>query len=138
MRLAGDSNEELATTLAAASSLSRAAAWELRRPIDEGHIFDGRELGRVLWSHTETFAKITKIPAEMTQSGTEPPLAAATRARLFSVAHNALTNAVSARPCQQSRGPAGLRHRLHPAVGVRRRGRLARRLRRNAAADSPA
>ena len=73
MRLAGDSNEELATTLAAASSLSRAAAWELRRPIDEGHIFEGRELGRVLWSHTETFAKITKIPAEMTQSGTEPP-----------------------------------------------------------------
>ena len=34
-----------------------------------------------------------KIPAEMTQSGTEPPLAAATRARLFSIAHNALTNA---------------------------------------------
>ena len=93
MRLAGDSNEELAATLAAASSLSRAAAWELRRPIDEGHIFEGRELARVLWSHTETFAKITKIPAEMTQSGTEPPLAAATRARLFSIAHNALTNA---------------------------------------------
>ena len=93
MRLAGDSNEELAATLAAASSLSRAAAWELRRPIDEGPIFEGRELGRVLWSHTETFAKITKIPAEMTQSGTEPPLAAATRARLFSIAHNALTNA---------------------------------------------
>ena len=93
MRLAGDSNEELAATLAAASSLSRAAAWELRRPIDEGHIFEGRELGRVLWSHTETFAKITKIPAEMTQSGTEPPLAAAARARLFSIAHNALTNA---------------------------------------------
>ena len=94
MRLAGDSNEELAATLAAASSLSRAAAWELRRPIDEGPIFEGRELARVLWSHTETFAKITKIPAEMTQSGHRAAAAAAaTRARLFSIAHNALTNA---------------------------------------------
>ena len=130
MRLAGDSNEELAATLAAASSLSRAAAWELRRPIDEGHIFEGRELARVLWSHTETFAKITKIPAEMTQSGTEPPLAAATRARLFSSSPQRAHQRVSARPRQQSRGPAGLRHRLHPAVGVRRRGRPARRLRR--------
>ena len=93
MRLAGESNEELAATLAATSSLSKAAMWELRRPIDQGHIFEGRELGRVLWSHTETFAKVTAVPAEMSQSGTEPPLAVATRARLFSIAHNALTNA---------------------------------------------
>ena len=35
----------------------------------------------------------------MTQSGAEPPLAAETRARLFSIAHNALTNAfLPARP----------------------------------------
>ena len=93
MKLAGGSNEELTATLAATASLSKAAIWELRRPIDEGHLFEGRELGRVLWSHTETFARVASVPAEMLQSGTEPPLAVETRARLFSIAHNALTNA---------------------------------------------
>ncbi len=85
--------EELTATLAATASLSKAAIWELRRPIDEGHLFEGRELGRVLWSHTETFERVASVPAEMLQSGTEPPLAVETRARLFSIAHNALTNA---------------------------------------------
>ena len=75
MRQAGDSNEELTATLAATASLSKAAIWELRRPIDEGHLFEGRELGRVLWSHTETFERVSSIPAEMSQSGTEPLLA---------------------------------------------------------------
>ena len=93
MRLAGGSNEELTATLAATASLSKAAIWELRRPIDEGHLFEGRELGRVLWSHTETFERVASVPTEMLQSGTEPPLAVETRARLFSIAHNALTNA---------------------------------------------
>ena len=93
MRLAGGSNEELTATLAATASLSKAAIWELRRPIDEGRLFEGRELGRVLWSHTETFERVASVPAEMLQSGTEPPLAVGTRARLFSIAHNALTNA---------------------------------------------
>ena len=93
MRLAGGSNEELAATLAATASLSKAAIWELRRPIDEGHLFEGRELGRVLWSHVETFERVASVPAEMVQSGTEPPLAVESRARLFSIAHNALTNA---------------------------------------------
>ena len=93
MRLAGGSDEELTSTLAATASLSKAAIWELRRPIDEGHLFEGRELGRVLWSHTETFERVASVPAEMLQSGTEPPLAVETRSRLFSIAHNALTNA---------------------------------------------
>ena len=93
MRQAGGSNEELTATLAATASLSKAAIWELRRPIDEGHLFEGRELGRVLWSHIETFERVASVPAEMLQSGTEPPLAVETRARLFSIAHNALTNA---------------------------------------------
>ena len=93
MRLAGGSNEELTATLAATASLSKAAIWELRRPIDEGLLFEGRELGRVLWSHTETFERVASVPAEMLQSGTEPPLAVETRSRLFSIAHNALTNA---------------------------------------------
>ena len=93
MRLADSSDTELAAALEAVSSLTTAAVWELRRPIDEGPIFEGRELGTVLRSHTETFATITSIPARMTQTGTEPPLSVGTRARLFSIAHNALTNA---------------------------------------------
>ena len=73
--------------------------WELRRPIDAGLIFEGRELGTVLWSHCATFERITAVPARMSQSGAEPPLAMETRARLFSIAHNALTNAfLHARP----------------------------------------
>ena len=97
--LADNSNEALVAALDAASELSRSAMWELRRPIDAGRIFEGRELGRVLGSHCATFERITAVPAEMTQSGTEPPLDVEVRARLFSIAHNALTNAfVHARP----------------------------------------
>ncbi len=91
--LVGKSDEELVAALDATAALSRSAMWELRRPIDAGHIFEGRELGRVLWSHCATFEKITAVPAKMSQSGTEPPLAPEVRTRLFSVAHNALTNA---------------------------------------------
>ena len=73
--------------------------WELRRPIDAGHIFEGRELGRVLWSHCATFERITSVPVGLSQSGTEPPLVTEVRSRLFSIAHNALTNALlHARP----------------------------------------
>ena len=97
--LAGESNEDLVAALDATAELSRSAMWEVRGPIDAGHILEGRELGRVLWSHCATFEKITGIPAEMSQSGTEPPLATETRDRLFSIAHNALTNAfMHARP----------------------------------------
>lgn len=91
--LAGRSNAELAAALDAASTLSRSVMWELRRPIDAGRLFEGRELGPALWSHCETFESITGIQAGMVQSGTEPPLPVETRARLFSIAHNALTNA---------------------------------------------
>ena len=93
VELAGESNEELSATLAATSALSKAAMLELRRPIDAGAIFEGKELGRVLESHTATFTTITSVPVEMTQSGSEPPLTMEIRARLFSIAHNALTNA---------------------------------------------
>ena len=93
MRLAGESNRELTATPATTSKLSKAAMWGLRRPIDQGYLFEGRELGRVLWSHTETFGEIASIPAEMLQTGVEPPLPAETCSSLFSIAHNALTNA---------------------------------------------
>ena len=97
--LAGDSNRELVTALEGASALSRSAMWEMRGPIDAGHIVEGRELGRVLWSHCATFERITSVAVEMSQSGTEPSLAMETRTGLFSIAHNALTNAfLHARP----------------------------------------
>ena len=97
--LVGKSNEELAATLEATSTLSESIMWELRRPIDAGHILEGRELGRVLWSHCTTFERITSVPVGLSQSGTEPPLDTEVRSRLFSMAHNALTNALlHARP----------------------------------------
>ena len=97
--LAGESNRELVAALDATSALSRSAMWEMRGPIDAGHIVEGRELGRVLWSHCATFERITGVHTGMSQSGTEPPLATETRSRLFSIAHNALTNAfLHARP----------------------------------------
>ena len=105
--LAGNSNQELVAALDATSELSRSAMWELRRPIDVGRIFEGRELGRVLWSHCATFERITAVPAKMLQSGTEPPLTTEVRARLFSIAHNALTNAFRhARPGRVESGSA--------------------------------
>ena len=97
--LAGESNEDLVAALDATSALTRSAMWEVRGPIDAGLILEGRELGRVLWSHCATLEKIAGVHAEMSQSGTEPPLTTETRARLFSIAHNALTNAfLHARP----------------------------------------
>ena len=97
--LAGEANEELTASLDATSKLSESAMWELRRPIDAGHIFEGRELAPVLWSHCATFQRITDVSAAMSQSGTEPYLPIETRACLFSIAHNALTNAhLHARP----------------------------------------
>lgn len=97
--LAGESDDQLIAALDATAELARSAMWEVRGPIDAGQIFEGRELGRVLWSHCATFQRITSVPAEMSQSGTEPPLAAETKDGLFSIAHNALTNAfLHARP----------------------------------------
>ena len=92
-QLADGSNEDLVAALDGTFELSMSAMWELRHPIDEGPIFEGRGLGRVLRSHCASFEKITAVPAGMSQSGTEPALATETRSRLFSIAHNALTNA---------------------------------------------
>ncbi len=91
--LAGDSSPELSRTLAATSQLSRTVMWELRRSIDAGRIFEGRDLGSVLREHTETFRRITVVPTRMVQTGVEPSMGVDTRSRLFSIAHNALTNA---------------------------------------------
>ena len=68
---------------------SRYAMWDLRHPIDMGRIFEGRELGRALRSHAETFTTITSVPAELTQRGEEPPMSVEAKGLLFSIAHNA-------------------------------------------------
>ena len=130
MRQAGGSNEELTATLAATASLSKAAIWELRRPIDEGHLFEGRELGRVLWSHIGDIREgrigphrdaAVRDRATACRGDPGPPLLHRPQR-----AHQR----IPARRGRQGRGPAGLRGRLHPAVRLGRRGRPARRLRR--------
>ena len=92
-QLVGDSNEEVRTRLEATSKLSKTAIWQLRHPIDLGRIFDGRELGRTLESHVSTFTQVTSVQADLVQNGVEPPLSVEARNLLFSMAHNALTNA---------------------------------------------
>ena len=87
------SNREQVARLEATHALSKSTLWDLRHPIDMGLIFEGRELGEVLRSHASTFITITSIPAEVVESGAEPSLSAITRGLLFSIAHNAMTNA---------------------------------------------
>ena len=84
---------ELSRKLEALWVLSRSTMWTLRHPIDGGQIFSGNKLGGVLAAHAETFTVITSIPAELDQQGDEPELSTITRSLLFSIAHNALTNA---------------------------------------------
>ena len=91
-QLAGDSNEELTARLEATSMLSKTAIWQLRHPIDMGRILDGRGLGRTLESHISTFTQVTSVQADLVRNGAEPPLSVEARSRLFSIAHNALTN----------------------------------------------
>ena len=91
--LAGDCSEELTARLEATSLLSKTVIWELRHPIDLGRIFDGRELGQTLESHVATFPAITSVPAELVQNGAEPLLSVVAKSALFSISHNALTNA---------------------------------------------
>ena len=58
-----------------------------------GGIYEGRDLGWALRSHVASFTNVTAVPAEMTHTGVEPPLSIEARGLLFSIAHNALTNA---------------------------------------------
>ncbi len=91
--LAGNANPELTATLEATSQLARSIIWELRQPINMGGIYEGRELSSAPRSHATSFANVTSVPAEMTRTGAEPPLSIEAKSLLFSIAHNALTNA---------------------------------------------
>ena len=88
-----EDRDELLAKLAATHNLSKSTMWELRHPIDVGPIFEGRELSRVLRSHASTFTTITSIRTDLDQSGREPELPTVTKRLLFSIAHNAMTNA---------------------------------------------
>ena len=59
-----------------------------------GRIFEGSEPGWALDSHVATFSTITSVSAELTQNGVEPPLSVEVRSLLFTIAHNALANAL--------------------------------------------
>ena len=91
--LSGNANPELADTLEATAQLTQSMIWALRHPINMGGIYQGVELSRALRSHAASFTNITSVPAEMTQRGVEPDLSIEVRSLLFSIAHNALTNA---------------------------------------------
>ena len=87
------SNPELSVRLEALWTLSKSTMWELRHPIDGGRIFSGGTLVEVLAAHADTFTVITSIPAQLVRYGDEPELSTITRSLLFSIRHNALTNA---------------------------------------------
>ena len=89
-----DADPELVRKLEAMWELSRSTMWELRHPIDGGPLFSDGRLSEVLKDHADTFTTITSIPAKLVLHGTEPQLSAITRSLLFSIAHNALTNAL--------------------------------------------
>ena len=92
-KLGERSNREQIEKLDATAKLSKFVMWELRHPIDGGQIFQGRNLNQVLRAHASTFTAITSVPAKFMQTGDEPPLSTVERSLLFSIAHNALTNA---------------------------------------------
>lgn len=91
--LAGDANPQLAETLEATSQISRSTIWELRHPISVGGIYEGQELNAALRDHVKSFTNVTGVEAEFSLAGTELSLPVSTKSHLFSVAHNALTNA---------------------------------------------
>ena len=93
-RMADDDDEDLGETLAAVSVLARSIIWELRRPIDNGLVLDGGGLGETLRVHVETFRRVSSLSAGVVELGEEPLLPVDMRVGLFSVAHNALTNAL--------------------------------------------
>ena len=88
-----EDRDELLAKLSATHALSKSTMWELRHPIDIGPIFEGRELSRVLRSHASTFTTITSIRTDLDQSGREPEISTVSKRLLFSIAHNAMTNA---------------------------------------------
>ena len=114
LELAPESCGELVSKLEATNRLNKSAMWDLRYPIDIALVVEGRGLGAVLDAHVGTFGAISSIPAEFFQTGEERPLPSEARRMLFTIAHNALTNAF--RHAQASRITVALDYR---SEGVR-------------------
>lgn len=93
IRVAGNDESQLRERLEALHAQSRQALWELRYPINLGPLFEGKGLGQILDEHISNFRTITALPTTLAVRGHEGSLPAVARQRLFSVAHNALTNA---------------------------------------------
>ena len=91
--LSSDADEKLVATLDSTGEVARSLIWSLRHPINMGGIYEGVELSRALQSHISSFTNIMSVPAELSLTGVEPDLSVEERSLLFSIAHNALTNA---------------------------------------------
>ena len=126
--LAGESNQELSAALDATLELSMSAMWEMRGPIDAGHILEGRELGRVLWSHCSTFERITGVPTGMSQSGDRAPARHGDPDPPLLHRPQRADQRLPPRPTRQGRGQVELRGRPDHALRLGRRGGSSRRL----------
>ena len=120
--LAGEEMPELTATLEATSRLSRSTIWELRHPINMGSIYEGRELGRALRSHATSFTNITTVPAEMEQTGVEPPPFHRDQERAVLDSAQRADQRLPARGGDQGMHWPGLQPRKYQPVGVGRRG----------------
>jgi len=92
LQLAKGNGAKLRDRLKALHAQSTQVLWELRYSINLGPLFEGKGLAQILDDHVENFKAITSIPTTFAQTGKERELPAVTKQRLFSVAHNALTN----------------------------------------------
>jgi two-component system NarL family sensor kinase len=91
--LVKDSTDQLAVKLTAIHAVAKQAIWELRYPINLGPVFEGKDLVRVLETHVDNFQTISSIPTTFEVVGPKRDLPVLTTQRLFSIAHNAMTNA---------------------------------------------
>ena len=93
MQMKDEASPRLQEKLKALHNQSRQALWELRYPINLGPLFEGRSLARILEDHLDNFRTITSKPAAFSLVGKERDVPVVVKQRLYSVAHNALTNA---------------------------------------------
>ena len=92
-RLGEKDPSQILDRLEALHGQSKQALWELRYPINLGPLFEGRDLAQIIKDHLSNFQTITTIPTRFSLTGEEPELPLVTKQRVFSVFHNALTNA---------------------------------------------
>lgn len=92
LRLVDRHGAQLRDRLNALHAVSVQLSWELRHLINVGSLFEGKGLREVLESHLNTFKTIASVPVVFSVAGNERQLPPVANQRLFSIAHNALTN----------------------------------------------